>query len=142
MARREQSYSFDHLHVTLQSGLRRWNLAHCLFGADKEHFSAFVLFFRCIVIWAQVTACRLRQQEALCYFRRVREQHLLEVSFAEWRVKFMTAKQQLLGEEKSHTWHGCSQGKACQRWRLASRGQQALHLGSVATVKQVRRKSS
>ncbi|XP_042739233.1 uncharacterized protein C1orf167 homolog [Lagopus leucura] len=95
-----------------------------------------LLLHRCIVIWAQVTACRLRQQEALCYFRRVREQHLLEVSFAEWRVKFMTAKQQLLGEEKSHTWHGCSQAKACQRWRLASRGQQALHLGSVATVKQ------
>ena len=112
-----------------------------LSGTDKEHFSVFVLFFRCIVTWAQVTACRLRQQEALCYFRRVREHHLLEVSFAEWRVKFLTAKQQLLREEKHHKWHECTQAKACQRWRLASRGQQALHLGSVATVKQVKRKS-
>ncbi|XP_024998335.2 uncharacterized protein C1orf167 homolog isoform X2 [Gallus gallus] len=95
-----------------------------------------LLLHRCIVTWAQVTACRLRQQEALCYFRRVREHHLLEVSFAEWRVKFLTAKQQLLREEKNHKWHECTQAKACQRWRLASRGQQALHLGSVATVKQ------
>ncbi|XP_015737839.1 uncharacterized protein C1orf167 homolog isoform X2 [Coturnix japonica] len=95
-----------------------------------------LLLHRCIVTWAQVTACRLRQQEALCYFRSVREHHLLEGSFAEWKVKFLAAKQRLLREEKNHKWHGCSQGKACQRWRLASRGQQALHLGSVATVKQ------
>ncbi|XP_021273332.1 uncharacterized protein C1orf167 homolog isoform X2 [Numida meleagris] len=95
-----------------------------------------LLLRRCLFIWAQVTACRLRQQEALCCFKRVREHHLLEVSFAEWRVKFLAAKKQLLREEKKHEWQGPSQAKACQRWRLASRGQQALHLGSVATVKQ------
>lgn len=102
------------------------------------HFSVLVLFFRCLVTWAQVTAYRLRQHEALSYFKKVREHRLLVVSFTEWRVKFLRAEQQVLGE-RNHKWQGPSQGKACHRWRLASRGQQALHLGSVATVKQVRK---
>ncbi|XP_035757743.1 uncharacterized protein C1orf167 homolog [Egretta garzetta] len=91
--------------------------------------------FRCLVTWAQVTACRLRQHEALSCFKRVREHHLLVVSFTEWRVKFLRAEQRVLGE-RNHKWQGPSQGKACHRWRLASRGQQALRLGSVATIKQ------
>ncbi|XP_075376810.1 uncharacterized protein C1orf167 homolog isoform X2 [Mycteria americana] len=94
-----------------------------------------LLLHRCLVTWAQVTACRLRQHEALSSFKRVREHHLLVVSFTEWRVKFLRAEKQVLGE-RNHKWQGPSQGKACHRWRLASRGQQALRLGSVATVKQ------
>lgn len=97
-----------------------------------------ILFFRCLVSWAQVTACRLRQHEALSYFKRVREHHLLVVSFTEWRVKLLRAEQRVLGE-KNHKVQEPSQGKACHRWRLASRGQQALRLGSVATIKQVRK---
>ncbi|OPJ86172.1 hypothetical protein AV530_011340 [Patagioenas fasciata monilis] len=94
-----------------------------------------LLLHRCLVTWAQVTACRLRQHEALSYFKRVREHRLLVVSFTEWRVKFLRAEQQVLGE-KNHKVQEPSQGKACRRWRLASRGQQALRLGSVATIKQ------
>lgn len=97
-----------------------------------------VLLFRCLVTWARVTSCRLRQHEALSCFKRVREHHLLVVSFTEWRVKFLRAEQRVLGE-RNHKWQGTSQGKAYHRWRLASRGQQALRLGSVAAVKQVRK---
>ncbi|XP_064326596.1 uncharacterized protein LOC135316615 [Phalacrocorax carbo] len=93
-----------------------------------------LLLRRCLVTWAQVTAYRLRQHEALSCFKRVREHRLLVVSFSEWRVKFLRAEQQVLGERNK--WQGPSRGKACHRWRLASRGQQALRLGSVATVKQ------
>lgn len=102
------------------------------------HFSVLVLFFRCLVTWAQVTACRLRQHEALSCFKRVREHRLLVVSFTKWRVKLLRAEQQVLGE-RNYKWQEPSQGKACHRWRLASRGQQALRLGSVATIKQVRK---
>ncbi|XP_050765618.1 uncharacterized protein C1orf167 homolog [Gymnogyps californianus] len=94
-----------------------------------------LLLHRCLVTWAQVTACRLRQHEALSCFKRVREHRLLVVSFTEWRVKFLRAEQRVPGE-RNHKWREPSQGKACHRWRLASRGQQALRLGSVATVKQ------
>ncbi|XP_055560355.1 uncharacterized protein C1orf167 homolog isoform X1 [Falco cherrug] len=93
------------------------------------------LLHRCLVTWAQVTACRLRQQEALSCFKRVREHRLLVTSFTEWRVKFLRAEQRVPGE-RNHTCKEPSRGKACHRWRLASRGQQALRLGSVATVKQ------
>lgn len=102
------------------------------------HLSVLVLFFSCLVAWAHVTACRLRQHEALSCFRRVREHRVLAVSFTEWRVKFLRAEQQVLGQRK-HKWQEPSQGKTCHRWRLASRGRQALRLGSVATVKQVRK---
>uniref|UniRef100_A0A8C8B4N4 Uncharacterized protein n=1 Tax=Otus sunia TaxID=257818 RepID=A0A8C8B4N4_9STRI len=102
---------------------------------DAALFWDRLLLRRCLVTWAQVTACRLRQHEALSCFKRVREHHLLVVSFTEWRVKFLRAKEQVLGE-RNHRWQEPSPGKACHRWRLASRGQQALRLGSVATVKQ------
>ncbi|XP_035200342.1 uncharacterized protein C1orf167 homolog [Oxyura jamaicensis] len=95
-----------------------------------------LLLHRCLIIWVQVTAYRLRQHKALSFFKRVREHHLLVASFAEWRVKFLTAKQQVLREERNHEWQGRSQDKACHRWRLASRGRQAFRLGSVAAVKQ------
>ncbi|XP_047923662.2 uncharacterized protein C1orf167 homolog isoform X2 [Anser cygnoides] len=95
-----------------------------------------LLLHRCLNIWVQVTAYRLRQHEALSFFKRVREHHLLVASFAEWRVKFLTAKQQVLREERNHQRQGRSQAKACHRWRLASRGRQAFRLGSVAAVKQ------
>jgi len=101
-------------------------------------FSVLVLFFRCLVTWAQVTACRLRQHEALSCFKRVREHRLLLVSFTGWRVKFLRAEQHMLGERNPRL-QKPSQGKACHRWRLASRGQRALRLGSVATVKQGRK---
>ncbi|XP_053941788.1 uncharacterized protein C1orf167 homolog isoform X2 [Cuculus canorus] len=104
----------------------------------KKHAALFwerLLLHRCLTAWAQVTACKLRQHEALSHFKRVREHHLLVVSFAEWRVKFLRAKQQMW-EERNHQWQEPSQGKACHRWRLASRGQQALRLGAVAAVKQ------
>ncbi|XP_061203994.1 uncharacterized protein C1orf167 homolog isoform X2 [Neopsephotus bourkii] len=94
-----------------------------------------LLLHRCLVAWAHVTACRLRQQEALSCFRRVREHRVLAVSFTEWRVKFLRAEQRVLGQRR-HKWQEASEGKACHRWRLASRGRQALRLGSVATVKQ------
>lgn len=52
-------------------------------------------------------------------------------------MKFLTAKQQVLREERDHEWQGRAQAKACHRWRVASRGRQAFRLGSVAAVKQV-----
>lgn len=94
-------------------------------------------FFRCLVTWAQITACRLRQHEALSYFKRVREYRLLVVSFTKWRDKLLRAEKQVAGG-RNHKWQEPSPGKACHRWRVAARGQQALHLGSVTTVKQVR----
>ncbi|XP_030363504.1 uncharacterized protein C1orf167 homolog isoform X2 [Strigops habroptila] len=94
-----------------------------------------LLLHRCLFAWVHVTACRLRQHEALSCFRRVREHRVLAVSFTEWRVKFLRAEQRVLGQ-RNHKWQEPSQGKACHRWRLASRGRQALRLGSVATVKQ------
>ncbi|XP_029875115.2 chloride transport protein 6 isoform X2 [Aquila chrysaetos chrysaetos] len=107
--------------------------------ARKQKYAALfwerLLLHRCLVTWAQVTACRLRQHEALSCFKRVREHRLLVVSFTEWRVKLLKAEQRVLGE-RNYKWQEPSQGKACHRWRLASRGQQALRLGSVATVKQ------
>ncbi|XP_069730938.1 uncharacterized protein C1orf167 homolog isoform X2 [Phaenicophaeus curvirostris] len=105
----------------------------------KKKFAALfwerLLLHRCLAAWAQVTACRLRRHEALAHFKRVREHHLLVVSFTEWRVKFLRAEQQTR-EERNHGWQEPSQGRACHRWRLATRGQQALRQGSVATVKQ------
>ncbi|KAL2296568.1 hypothetical protein Nmel_015887 [Mimus melanotis] len=94
------------------------------------------LLHRCLVTWAQVTACRLRQHEALSYFKRVREHRLLLVSFTKWRDKLQRAEQ--VPRERKHKWQEPSPGKACHRWRVAARGQQALRLGSAATVKQVR----
>ncbi|XP_026718371.1 uncharacterized protein C1orf167 homolog isoform X2 [Athene cunicularia] len=102
---------------------------------DAALFWDRLLLHRCLVTWAQVTACRLRQHKALSCFKRVREHHLLVVSFTEWKVKFLRAEQRVLGE-RNHRWQEPSPGKACHRWRLASRGQQALRLGSVDTVKQ------
>ncbi|XP_064253055.1 uncharacterized protein C1orf167 homolog isoform X2 [Passer domesticus] len=92
------------------------------------------LLHRCLVAWAQVTACKLRQHEALSYFKRVREHRLLVVSFIKWRDKLWRAEQVPGG--RNHKWQEPSPGKACHRWRVAARGQQALRLGSVATVKQ------
>ncbi|XP_050838264.1 uncharacterized protein C1orf167 homolog isoform X3 [Serinus canaria] len=92
------------------------------------------LLHRCLVAWAQVTACKLRQHEALSYFKRVREHRLLVGSFIKWRDKLWRAEQVPGG--RNHKWQEPSPGKACHRWRVAARGQQALRLGSVATVKQ------
>ncbi|XP_062363393.1 uncharacterized protein C1orf167 homolog [Cinclus cinclus] len=92
------------------------------------------LLHRCLVAWAQVTACRQRQHEALSYFKRVREHRLLVVSFTKWRDKLLRAEQVRGG--RNHKWQEPSPGKACHRWRVAARGQQALRLGSAATVKQ------
>ncbi|XP_032863722.2 uncharacterized protein C1orf167 homolog isoform X2 [Tyto alba] len=94
-----------------------------------------LLLRRCLVTWAQTTACRLRQHKALSCFKRVREHRLLVVSFSEWRMKFLRAEQRVRGE-RNHRGQEPSQGKACHRWRLASRGQQVLRLGSVASIKQ------
>ncbi|XP_017935032.2 uncharacterized protein C1orf167 homolog isoform X2 [Manacus vitellinus] len=94
-----------------------------------------LLLHRCLITWAQVTECSLRQREALSEFKRVREHRLLLVSFTEWRNKLLRAKQRVPGE-RNHKWQAPSPGKACHRWRVAARGQQALRLGSVATVKQ------
>ncbi|KAM7030466.1 uncharacterized protein C1orf167 homolog isoform 3-T4 [Acridotheres tristis] len=92
------------------------------------------LLHRCLVTWAQVTAGRLRQHEALSYFKRVREHRVLVVSFTKWRDKLLRAEQVPGG--RKHKWQEPSPGKACHRWRVAARGQQALRLGSAATVKQ------
>ncbi|TRZ19528.1 hypothetical protein HGM15179_007527 [Zosterops borbonicus] len=92
------------------------------------------LLHRCLVSWAQVTACRLRQHEAISYFKRVTEHRLLVVSFTKWRDKLLRAEPVPGG--RNHKWQEPSPGKAYHRWRVAARGQQALHLGSVATVKQ------
>ncbi|XP_064381686.1 uncharacterized protein C1orf167 homolog isoform X1 [Dromaius novaehollandiae] len=94
-----------------------------------------LLLYRCLITWSQVTAYRLRQREALSCFESAREHRLLAVSFAQWRVEFLRAKQQLLGEG-SHKRQASCHAKACHRWRLASRGRQALRLGSVATMEQ------
>ncbi|KAM4758614.1 uncharacterized protein C1orf167 homolog [Cyanocitta cristata] len=93
------------------------------------------LLHRCLVTWAQVTACRLRQHEALSSFKRVREHRLLVMSFTKWRDKLLRAEQRVPGG-RNHKWQEPSPGKACHRWRVAARGQQALRLGSVTTVKQ------
>ncbi|XP_066059368.1 uncharacterized protein C1orf167 homolog isoform X2 [Chamaea fasciata] len=93
-----------------------------------------LLLHRCLLTWAQVTACRRRQHEALSYFKRVTEHRLLAVSFTKWRDKLLRAEQVPRG--RNHKWQEPSPGKACHRWRVAARGQQALHLGSVTTVKQ------
>ncbi|XP_063273501.1 uncharacterized protein C1orf167 homolog [Prinia subflava] len=92
------------------------------------------LLHRCLVTWARVTACRLRQREALSYFKRVRQHRLLAGSFTKWREKLLRAEQVPGG--RNHKWQEPSPGKACHRWRVAARGQQALRLGSVTTVKQ------
>ncbi|KAM3659475.1 uncharacterized protein C1orf167 homolog [Ammospiza maritima maritima] len=92
------------------------------------------LLHRCLVTWAQVTACHLRQREALSYFKRVREHRLLVGSFIKWRDKLWRAEQVPGG--RKHKWQELSPGKACHRWRVAARGQRALRLGSVTTVKQ------
>ncbi|XP_064028304.1 uncharacterized protein C1orf167 homolog isoform X2 [Pogoniulus pusillus] len=105
----------------------------------KQKYAAFFwerhLLHRCLVSWAQVTACRLKQREALSCFKEVREHRLLVVSFTEWRMRFLRAERQALGE-RSHRRQEPSQAKACHRWRMASRGRQALCLGSVGAVKQ------
>ncbi|XP_051493263.1 uncharacterized protein C1orf167 homolog [Apus apus] len=113
--------------------LQTW---YCQTGKQKYAalFWERLLLHRCLVAWAQITAGRLRQHEALSHFKRLREHHLLVVSFTEWRVKFLRAEQRVL-RERNLKCQGPSWGRACHRWRLASR-QQALHLGSVATVKQ------
>ncbi|XP_058674529.1 uncharacterized protein C1orf167 homolog [Ammospiza caudacuta] len=92
------------------------------------------LLHRCLVTWAQATACHLRQREALSYFKRVREHQLLVGSFIKWRDKLWRAEQVPGG--RKHKWQELSPGKACHRWRVAARGQRALRLGSVTTVKQ------
>ncbi|XP_071623337.1 uncharacterized protein C1orf167 homolog isoform X2 [Heliangelus exortis] len=106
----------------------------------KQKFAALfwerLLLHRCLVAWAQVTACSLRQHRALSGFQRAREHHLLAVSFAEWREKFLRAEEQQELRERAQRWEGASRGKAQHRWRVASRGHQALHLGAVAAVKQ------
>ncbi|XP_041275767.1 uncharacterized protein LOC121344122 [Onychostruthus taczanowskii] len=66
--------------------------------------------------------------------QRVREHRLLVVSFIKWRDKLWRAEQVPGG--RKHKWQEPSPGKACHRWRVAARGQQALRLGSVTTVKQ------
>ncbi|XP_058279345.1 uncharacterized protein C1orf167 homolog [Hirundo rustica] len=104
----------------------------------KQKYAVFFwkcfLLHRCLVTWAQVTAFRVRQYEALSHFKRVREHRLLVVSFTKWRDKVSRAEQVPGG--RNHKWQEPSPGKACHRWRVAARGRQALHLGSVATVKQ------
>ncbi|KAJ7412404.1 hypothetical protein WISP_96941 [Willisornis vidua] len=100
----------------------------------QQHFRHIQLS-RCLVTWAQVTARRRRQHEALSDFQRVREHRVLFVSFTEWRSKLLRAEQQVPGERKHKGQDPCA-GKACLRWRVAARGQQALRLGSVATVRQ------
>ncbi|XP_030319289.1 uncharacterized protein C1orf167 homolog [Calypte anna] len=109
----------------------------------KQKFAALfwerLLLHRCLVAWAQVTVCSLRQHQALSGFQRAREHHLLAVSFAEWREKFLRAEEQQELRERTQRWEGASWGKAQHRWRVASRGHQALgprHLGAVAAVKQ------
>ncbi|XP_071431789.1 uncharacterized protein C1orf167 homolog [Pithys albifrons albifrons] len=94
-----------------------------------------LLLHRCLITWAQVTARRRRQHEALSDFQRVREHRVLFVSFTEWRDKLLRAEQQVPGERKHKGQDPCA-GKACLRWRVAARGQQALRLGSVAAVRQ------
>ncbi|XP_068771868.1 uncharacterized protein C1orf167 homolog isoform X2 [Struthio camelus] len=94
-----------------------------------------LLRHRCLITWSHITAYRQKQREALCCLESARERRLLAVTFAHWRVEFLRAKQQLLGEG-SHKQQARCQAKACHRWRLASRGQQALRLGSVATMEQ------
>ncbi|KAM7030467.1 uncharacterized protein C1orf167 homolog isoform 4-T5 [Acridotheres tristis] len=99
-----------------------------------QQFCRHARLSRCLVTWAQVTAGRLRQHEALSYFKRVREHRVLVVSFTKWRDKLLRAEQVPGG--RKHKWQEPSPGKACHRWRVAARGQQALRLGSAATVKQ------
>ncbi|RMB91721.1 hypothetical protein DUI87_31951 [Hirundo rustica rustica] len=104
--------------------------------AKAQQYCRRIQLSRCLVTWAQVTAFRVRQYEALSHFKRVREHRLLVVSFTKWRDKVSRAEQVPGG--RNHKWQEPSPGKACHRWRVAARGRQALHLGSVATVKQVR----
>ncbi|XP_068014545.1 uncharacterized protein C1orf167 homolog [Melanerpes formicivorus] len=113
--------------------LQKW----CCQTRKQKYAAVFwehLLLHRCLVSWAQVTACRRKQREALSCFKEVREHRLLVVSFTEWRMKFLKAEQQVPGE-RSYKRQEPSQAKACHRWRTASRGRQALCLGSVGAVK-------
>ncbi|XP_075762716.1 uncharacterized protein C1orf167 homolog isoform X2 [Pelodiscus sinensis] len=92
-----------------------------------------LLLRRVLVAWAQVTICGHAQHEALAQFELARQRRSLALCFARWRTGVLRA-QKWPGEDGKQprpAW-----AKSFQRWRVATRGHQALHLGSTAVVRQ------
>lgn len=95
-------------------------------------------FSRVLVAWFQATIRGATQHDALAQFELARRQRLLTFCFARWRVEFLSAKKGQ-GEERDGVHQRPAWATSFQRWRVAARGHQALHLDSMAGVKQVRR---
>ncbi|KAG6936420.1 chromosome 1 orf 167 [Chelydra serpentina] len=94
-----------------------------------------LLLRRVLVAWFQVTVRGATQHEALAQFELARQQRSLTLCFARWRMEFLRAKKwqrdERDGKQQRPAW-----AKSFQRWRVATRGHQALHLDSMAVVKQ------
>ncbi|XP_039365444.1 uncharacterized protein C1orf167 homolog isoform X2 [Mauremys reevesii] len=94
-----------------------------------------LLLRRVLVAWFQVTIRRATQHEALAQCELARQQRSLTLCFTRWRMEFLRAKkwqqEERDGKQQRPAW-----AKSFQRWRVATRGHQALHLDSMAVVKQ------
>nr|XP_023960083.1 uncharacterized protein C1orf167 homolog isoform X1 [Chrysemys picta bellii]XP_042708853.1 uncharacterized protein C1orf167 homolog isoform X1 [Chrysemys picta bellii]XP_042708854.1 uncharacterized protein C1orf167 homolog isoform X1 [Chrysemys picta bellii] len=94
-----------------------------------------LLLRRVLVAWFQVTIRRATQHEAVAQCELARQQRSLTLCFARWRMEFLRAKK-WQGEERDGKQQRPAWAKSFQRWRVATRGHQALHLDSMAVVKQ------
>ncbi|XP_067423537.1 uncharacterized protein C1orf167 homolog [Emydura macquarii macquarii] len=94
-----------------------------------------LLLRRVLVAWFQATIRGATQQDALAQFELARRQRLLAFCFARWRVEFLRARKGQ-GEERDPVRQRPAWATSFQRWRVAARGHQALHLDSMAGVKQ------
>ncbi|KAM9115985.1 uncharacterized protein C1orf167 homolog isoform 2-T2 [Pangshura tecta] len=94
-----------------------------------------LLLHRVLVAWFQVTIRRATQHEALAQCELSRQQRSLTLCFTRWRMEFLRAKK-WQQEERDGKQQRPSWAKSFQRWRVATRGHQALHLDSMAVVKQ------
>ncbi|XP_030393352.1 uncharacterized protein C1orf167 homolog isoform X2 [Gopherus evgoodei] len=114
--------------------MRAW---HC--QAQKWRNAAWcwkcLLMRRILGAWFQVTIRRAMQHEALAQCELARQQRSLTLCFTRWRMEFLRAKkwqqEERDGKQQRPAW-----AKSFQRWRVATRGHQALHLDSMAVVKQ------
>uniref|UniRef100_A0A8C8VMC1 Uncharacterized protein n=1 Tax=Pelusios castaneus TaxID=367368 RepID=A0A8C8VMC1_9SAUR len=94
-----------------------------------------LLLRRVLLAWLQATIRGAKQHEALAQLELARRQRLLTLSFARWRMEFLRAEK-WQREERDCKQQSPAWAKSFQRWRVATRGRQALHLDSMAVVKQ------
>ncbi|XP_037737295.1 uncharacterized protein C1orf167 homolog isoform X2 [Chelonia mydas] len=94
-----------------------------------------LLLRRVLVAWFQVTRRGAMQHEALTQTALARQQRSLTLCFARWRMEFLRATK-WQQEERESKQQRPAWAKSFQRWRVATRGHQALHLDSMAVVKQ------